>query len=66
MKNLKIGMKMALGIGTILLLVLLNSVFSINSLVGIEDGMTSIEESYLPLDELAATAQDRLRTCPPA
>lgn len=64
MKNLKIGMKMALGIGTILLLVLLNSVFSINSLVGIEDGMTSIEESYLPLDELAATAQDRLKDVP--
>ena len=64
MKNLKIGIKMALGIGTILLLVLLNGVFSIDTLMGIGDGMTSIKESYMPMDEMAATAQSTLKDVP--
>ena len=64
MKNLKIGMKMALGIGIILLLVLLNGLFSIDTLMGIGDGMTSIKESYMPMDEMAATAQNTLKDVP--
>ena len=64
MKNLKIGIKMALGIGIILLLVFLNGVYSIKSLTGIDDGMTSIEKKYLPLAELAAEAQNTLKDVP--
>ncbi|EFL87255.1 hypothetical protein HMPREF0326_01030 [Desulfovibrio sp. 3_1_syn3] len=64
MKNLKIGIKMALGICIILLLVFLNGVYSIKSLTGIDDGMTSIEKKYLPLAELAAEAQNTLKDVP--
>ncbi|MEG2005017.1 MAG: MCP four helix bundle domain-containing protein, partial [Bilophila sp.] len=64
MKDLKIWVKMALGIGVLLLLVVLNGVTSINTLQGIEKDVTAIAKVYSPLAMQAAKVQDRLKDVP--
>ncbi len=63
-KNLKIWVKMTLGIGMLLILIMLNGGLSISTLKGIEGQVISIADVYLPLASQAAGVQTRLKDIP--
>lgn len=66
MKNVKIWLKMALGIGILLLFVVLNGGLSIQTLRGIDEQVTAIATVYSPLANQASRMETRLKDVPAA
>ena len=66
MGNMKIGLKMALGIGVILALVVVSGVLSVSTLRNIDNQAVDISKIYLPLADQAAQTQTRLKDVPAA
>ena len=64
MKNMKIWARMALGIGVILLLIVLNGGMSIKTLTNIDTQVSDISAQYIPLVDLSSRFQTRLKDVP--
>lgn len=64
MKNFKIGIKMTLGIGILLMLIILNGGLSIRSLTSIDKEVSAVADIYLPLDNITTQLQGELRDIP--
>ena len=56
MKNIRIGTKMSLGLGLIILLVMINSAAAIRSIMNIEDSIRETQQQYMPLANETGTA----------
>ena len=64
MKNLKVWQKLAVGIGGILLLVIINGILSVSTLRGIDGWVSRIAGTYLPLVGHSDAAQSALKDVP--
>ena len=64
MKNMKIWARMAVGIGVILLLLVLNSGLSVKTLRGIDRQVGDISSHYLPLVDMSSRFQTQLKDVP--
>lgn len=64
MKNCKIWLKMALGLGTIITLIVVLSVLSSSLLGQVDDQLQNITEEYLPQQNIAAKLNDDIKLIP--
>lgn len=66
MKNLKIWLKMTIGIGLLLLLIIVNGGWSIRSLKNIDNQIQAIQSIFMPLAESSSAAQIATTNIPAA
>ena len=64
MKNCKIWLKMTLGLGTIITLIIVLSVLSSSLLGQVDEQLRSITEEYLPQQNIAARLNDDIKLIP--